>query len=251
MSQRSLFAVVAAALAVTAGPLAARPAPGACAFGVAPTVLLDDGDPHAKNGKRLEMWEVADAPIWWSAVHPDGAYGDFRAKVAARVPETRPIPLLRQVPQANNQVILDHARQWIHPANCLEMLLIARQYARIDLLEQPTEFAAVVLRSPDGRRLRIYNYTINQDGIGRATPISEPAARDHRGGWAILGFLHNHNFHPGDPLTNGPLAPSVPDANFNLNFAREAGLAEAWITNGLNTVRIPAAAFPAFEHEGG
>ena len=111
----------------------------------------------------------------------------------------------------------------------------------------PTEFLTFVLRSPDGARLRLYFYTANSDGSG----VSARRPNRRRGttprGWTVLADVHNHDFHPGDPTMNGAVGPSLPDAQFNLRFHAETGMAEAWITNGLHTAQIPAAAFPLFE----
>jgi hypothetical protein len=211
-------------------------------------VIEQSGDPHAPGGRLLQVWEVADAAVWWSDADPSG-YGAFRAKVAKLAGETDPVKLLAQVRSPNNRIVAERAADWIGPANCLEKLLQQMQDDRIDTFARPTEFAAVVLRSADGATLRIYFYTVNEDGIGRMTPVSAPATADYQSGWKVLGTLHNHAFHPGQPELNGPLAPSKPDGRFIVNFAASAGLAEAWITNGLHTARIPAAAFGLFERD--
>jgi len=216
-----------------------------CAFPSPPKVLAEQGEPHAKGSRLLQTWEFAEAPVWWSKAEPAG-YGAFRARAKRLARETDPVKLLGQTPSANNRLVAENARAWIAPATCLEKLL---QDRRSDTFSAPTEFVSLVLRSADGARLRVYFYTVNQDGIGRASPISEPAAADHQAGWTVLGALHNHNFHPGDARQNSPLAPSLPDAQFNVNMAREAGLQSAWITNGLHTAHIPASAFGAMEDE--
>lgn len=243
--RRSLAPLAAAFLLLVAAPAGAA----TCAFPNAARVLHEEGDPHAKGSRLLQVWEVRDHRVWWSTADPAG-YGDFRARVRRHAGETDPLRLLQQVPSKNNQVVAENAKAWIRPANCLEKLLQQAQDRRIDTFRDPTEFAAFVLRSPDGKTLRIYSYTVNQDGIGRVKPLADPVTADRRAGWTVLGGLHNHNFHPGQPLLNAPLAPSGPDAQFNLNFAREVGMAEAWITNGLHTVRIPAAAFHLFDQSG-
>jgi hypothetical protein len=219
-----------------------------CAFPQAPRVLESSGDPHARGSRLLQLWEMDDAPIWWSNQEPSG-YEAFRAQAAAKAGDTDPIALLRQAPSRNNALVEQNAADWIGPATCLEMLLQQTQHQRLDTFVQPTEFGAAVLRSPDARRLRVYFYTINEDGIGNATPFSGPAARDAAAGWKVLALLHNHNFHPGQPELNGALAPSKPDARFNMNFAMRSGMAQAWITNGLHTARIPARAFPLFDRD--
>ena len=237
-----------AALALAAGE-GASAQPAACAVAAPPRVLMSQGDAHARGSKLLQVWDIPDAPVLWSPAEPAG-YDAFLAK-AMRQEVTDPVALLAQAPSpsANNRLVVENALAWIAPANCLEMLLFQVQDQRIETFTAPTEFMAIVLRSPDGARLRIYAYTVNQDGIGRATPVAEPAAADHRAGWTILAGLHNHSFHPGDPLLNGPVAPSAPDAAFNANFAVEAGMQAAWITNGVSTSHIPAEAFGRFEME--
>lgn len=173
------------------------------------------------------------------------SYQDFLAKLGKTGINTEPLALLAASPTPNNDLVARNASEWIKPAGCLEKLLIGYQHDRVDTFAAPTEFASLVLRSPDGSRLRIYYYTINQDGIGRASPITEPAMVDLQAGWRLAIALHNHAFHPGQPKLNGIIAPSDPDADFNANLAA-SGLEQAWITNGLHTVRIPASAFSQF-----
>ncbi|MGH6909609.1 MAG: hypothetical protein ACREEG_05435 [Phenylobacterium sp.] len=230
---------------VLAGAAQAR---AACAFPSAPRVLAEEGEPQVKESRLLQVWEFADAPVWWSTAEPAG-YGDFRARTKRLAGETDPVKLLGQAPSTNNRLVAQNAAAWIAPATCLEKLLFQIQDRRSDTFTAPTEFFALVLRSADGARLRVYFYTVNQDGIGRASPISEPAAADNRAGWTVLGALHNHNFHPGDARQNSSLAPSLPDAQFNANMAKETGLQSAWITNGLHTAHIPASAFGAMEQD--
>jgi len=226
----------------------ATAAPAACAFAAPAKVLVSEGDSHAKGSKLLQVWDTPDTPVLWSPVEPAG-YEAFTAK-AMRQETTDPVALLEQSPYANSHLVAANAAAWIAPANCLEMLLYQAQDRRIETFTAPTEFMAIVLRSPEVARLRIYFYSVNQDGIGRATPVADPAEADHRAGWTILAGLHNHSFHPGDPKLNGPVAPSVADAAFNAKFAAEAGMQAAWITNGISTVHIPAEAFGRFEMEG-
>ncbi len=220
----------------------------ACAIDVAPTIMEESGDPHGPDGRLLQVWDIADDPALWSGASPAGAYDDFLAQVAARKLETDPVKLLQASPTPNNRLVVAHADEWIRPAGCLEKLLTGYQHARMDVFEAPTEFAAIVMRSPDGSRLRIYYFTINQDGIGRASPITDPAHADAASGWTMELVLHPHAFHPGQPQLNGVIAPSVPDAGFAYN-QMASGLKQAWITNGIHTVRIPSDAFDRFTRE--
>jgi hypothetical protein len=211
-----------------------------------PQVLEQSGDPHGPNGKLLQVWEIADRSVLWSEASPSGAYQDFRNQVEARGIETDPVKLLEAAPSPNNRLVIAHASDWIKPAGCLEKLLTGYQHARIDTFAGPTEFASIVMRSPDRSRLRIYFYTINQDGIGRASPVTDPALRDRDAGWTMELILHPHTFHPGQPDLNGVVAPSIPDADLAFNLL-DAGLKQAWVTNGIHTVRIPADAFGLFQ----
>lgn len=209
-------------------------------------MLQQSGDSHGPDGKLLQVWEVQNDPVLWSTATPrDPNYQDFLTKLDRTGIGTDPLALLSASPTPNSDLVARNARDWIKPAGCLEKLLIGHQHGRMDTFAAPTEFASLVLRSPDEDRLRIYYYTINQDGIGRASPITEPAMVDLQAGWRLAVALHNHAFHPGQPKLNGITAPSEPDADFNVNLAA-SGLEQAWITNGLHTVRIPASAFSQF-----
>lgn len=220
----------------------------------APTILEQSGDPHGPDGRLLQVWEIADQPVLWSEASPAGAYAEFREAVRARGIETDAVALLKAAPTtdaelaANNGLVIENAAAWIRPAGCFEKLLVGLQYERVDTFKAPTEFVSVVMRSPDRARLKIYFFTINQDGIGRMSPVTEPAARDRAAGWTMELVLHPHAFHPGQPALDGIVAPSVPDAGFAFN-AGEDGLEQSWITNGVSTVRIPASAFGLFVRE--
>jgi len=241
------LAVFAAAFAwlTAAAPLAH--AGTACAFDGAPRILLEDGDPHEAGSRLLQVWEVRDDPVFRSHTAPrDGAYPRFRAELAERNVETDPLRLLERSPTDNNRIVIRNAGDWIGPAGCLEMLLYGHQHGRMNTLDAPTEFTSIVLRAPEGDRLRVYYYTINQDGIGRMDPIVEPALKDRQDGWEVLVALHNHAFHPGQPEIDGILAPSEPDADFHVRFHAASDLREAWITNGVDTVRMPASSFDLF-----
>ena len=222
---------------------------GGCRLG-APTVMLREGASDQPGSRLLQYWEMPNHPVWWSDATPAStAYKDYRRKVAANVSLTDPVRLLQRSPTHNNKIVVAEARNWIRPANCLEKLLQAEQHSRVDAFKTPTEFLSFVLLSADEKRVRVYFYTVNYDGIGAATPVSAPVVQAREDGWTVLAGLHNHGFHPGQPTLDGILAPSSPDAHFNFNFAGRVGMKEAWITNGLHTVRIPASAFGQFERE--
>ena len=221
----------------------------ACALPT-PTVIETSGDPHGPNGRLLQVWDVADNPVLWSKATPvGGGYADFRAKLAQSGETTDPLELLAANPTPNNKLVAANAASWISPAGCLEKLMVGLQHERRDIFMAPTEFANIVMRSADGARLRIYFFTINQDGIGRMSPLTNPALADAANGWSVMLAMHTHAFHQGNAQLNGIVSPSTPDADFQYNFAEEAGLEQSWITNGVSTVRIPAAEFGSFERK--
>lgn len=220
----------------------------ACVLPKTAQVFEQSGDPHGPDGKLLQVWEMPDYPVLWSEASPAGAYQDFRRQIEAKAIEIDPVKLLKAAPTPNNRLVIEHADRWIGPAGCLEKLLTGYQHARVDTFVAPTEFARIVMRSPDNSRLRIYFYTINRDGIGRMSPLAQPADRDRQAGWTMEIVLHPHAFHPGQPELDGLIAPSVADADFAFNQLG-AGLKQAWITNGVHTVRIPADAFGLFERK--
>ena len=240
------MSVFARSLAVLAALIFPGSAAAECLLPAPSQILLQQGDPHAAGSKLLQVWEVRDRAEWASRVDPeDPAYADFLKQVRQHAGKTDPGFLLSQTAHPNNKIVLKNRLAWVHPATCLEKSLQAIQHRRIGTFQSPTEFASIVLQSEG--LLRIYYYTVNADGIGRADPITGPALRDVKAGWKTLFILHNHNFHPGKPAINGPLAPSGADAQLSNNIRDEFGLPEARITNGLHTVRIPASAFGLFQ----
>jgi hypothetical protein len=203
-----------------------------------------------RGSRLLQYWDLPNTSIWWTRADPQSSpYSEFRAQALKIAGATDPVSLLRGSPTHNNLLVAASASKWIAPASCLEKLLQGVQQGRIDTFADPTEFVSFVLRSPDERTLRVYYYTINQNGIGNMKPLAGPVEGDRRSGWRILVGLHNHPFFPADPKLNGILAPSVPDAHFYMNFVQSAELTEVRITNGLQTVRIPASEFSHFQTE--
>lgn len=219
----------------------------ACVFDTQPTVLVDEGDSHEIGSRLLKVWEVEDNSVFWSETVPDSeAYSQFRAEVADLGIETDPVRLLERSSIENSRIVRQNANEWIKPAGCLEMLMYGYQHARMNTFTDPTEFGSFILRSPDTERLRVYYYTNNQDGLGNMDIIVTPVLEDKREGWDVLVALHSHVFHPGQPEIDGILAPSEPDADFHVNLHARSGLPEAWITNGIHTVRMPASSFNDF-----
>lgn len=244
--------LLAAALACLTALTIPTRADTACAFDTPPRVLVEEGDPHEIGSRLLKVWEIEDNPVYWSKTVPDSeAYSQFKAEVADRGNETDPVRLLEFSSHENSRAVHRNASDWIMPAGCLEMLMYGYQHARLNTFTDPTEFGSIILRSPDKERLRVYYYTNNQDGLGNMDPIVTPVLEDKREGWDVLVALHSHVFHPGQPDIDGILAPSEPDADFHVRLHESSGLREAWITNGIHTVRMPASSFNDFKRPPG
>lgn len=221
-----------------------------CEIGTPTAVLISEGDQRAADGRLLARWDLPEGAVWESSANPrSGAYGPFRAEVASRGVTTDPARILAASPTFNNRLVLARRARWVGPASCLEKSLYGLQHARVATFSEPTEFAAFVLRSHDRRTLRVYWYSVNRNGIGNASPLTDPVRADVTAGWRPVYALHSHPFHLTDATLNGIVSPSEPDAQFQLNMARSLGLLEARITNGVDTVRIPASAFPLFKSE--
>jgi hypothetical protein len=224
-----------------------------CALDATPRVLEMSGNAHTVGSRLAQVWEVEAAPVFWTTEPPaTGSFAGFVAALRASGVDTNPVSLLRRkaaLPQTswgdarNDSLVARESSRWVYRINCLEMLLIGIQNGRIGLLQQSTEFTAFVLRSSTGRRLRIYYYTRNEDGIGNVGAILAPVARDYQEGWIVMANLHNHNFRIGQTDPNAVVSPSLSDAQLYQTLAAKYQLREAWITNGLHTARIPVSAF--------
>lgn len=226
-------------------PAAARSSPRSdqCRFDAPPIVLIETGDAGKPGSELLQVWTTRDLPKLWKAADGLPDQSAFAAKARAKLGNLDPVDLLRQNKTPNNVLVGSLIRRWVTPIRCIEWLQFEYQDARVSVLERPTEFLSYVLRSADGRMLKIIYYTKNEDGIGRFGPLSDALDAATSEGWQAIASLHSHNFHPSKPAMNGILAPSGPDSQLYKAQATRIGLEEAWITNGLHTFRMPARDF--------
>lgn len=238
---------LAAALALTAcGHV--RPT---CELTPAPQVLAEDGAADAPDGRRLAVWDVADAPVLWSTTLPSSpSLAAFREEAARRVGDVTPATLLARAENAPdtppreaelNRMLRAPGPHRIVPMRCFDALFLARQTERRNMVTQPTEVLTFVFRAPDTKRLRIVEYTVNQPGIGRLGPVADALDAAHAAGFRMWAGFHNHNFFFADDGAwhGGSVAPSAPDAELLHNYRTRYGLEEAWITNGFSTSIIP------------
>ena len=224
---------------------------GTCELQGITTILQEVGDDHAAGAKLLKRWDIPNDEVWESDSTPrSGPYDQYYHEAVRRAVETDPAKILLVNDTFNNRVVAGHLHDWIKPASCLEKTLIGQQHSRMNMFSEPSEFASFVLLSRDEKTIRVYYYTINRNGIGKASPLIAPVRQDVQSGWQPLFVLHNHPIVPGDPQLNGAPSPSVPDADFQSGSAKYLGLPEARITNGFHTVHMPAGSFKEFRLEG-
>lgn len=224
-----------------------------CALRGSSEVVFEEGAPSAPGSRRLVLWEVEDDPVLWSTRRPASpSLEAFRQEVRRQVGDVSPRAILeRAIAQptseretALNRQVLASVDRRVVPMRCFDAIFLSRQTERMDMVTAPTEVLAYVLRSADGRRLRIVEYTVNAPGIGRVGPVFEQVdAIVAAGGWRPWTVFHNHNFFFEEeaPWRGGSVAPSAPDADLTMVMRDERGLPEIWITNGLSTLVLPTA----------
>lgn len=222
-----------------------------CELRGATTILMQEGDSHAAGAKLLQRRDIRNDGAWDGTGKPrNSGYQQYLDELSRSGLEKDPARILKVNDTFNNRIVGRHLHDWMKPASCLEKVLLSEQHARLNMFSAPTEFASFALLSPDGKTVRVYVYTVNQNGIGKATPLTTPVREDVHNGWIPLFVLHNHPIVPGDDRLNGAPSPSVPDADFQNNSGKYLGLPQARITNGVNTVHIPASAFGTFRLQG-
>lgn len=263
MSRRIISALLLAGCTHPSSAVVATPPPP-CAPLPTPTAIVVA---EPKPGELNELFELHDTPALWAPCPEDAAAAAYRAALGPRVGELTPRALVerqravfteQQFPDeyANATVIARGQAGSIHRPSCLERQLFAHQAAQFPLVEHPTEFGAWILRSHD-QRVRVYFSSQDRVGQRLRRELNDRVAEDHAHGWHVVAHLHSHPFLLGrvvgdrmwtraDTIADvaGGLAPSTADAQLWKNFADAVALEEGWITNGLDTIHVPSAAFP-------
>jgi hypothetical protein len=225
-----------------------------CRFQGPPRVL------PAGDATVLQYWNFQDDSILRSESLPDlPSFSSYRKAVQARL-NVDPLSLLDRYFRIgieggdayNLDVVRNDSAHFIRPIRCLEALLLDAQIERTPkMLVAPTELLAFYLRHPDGR-LRVYYLTDDLAGIWKMESLSAKIHEDLQEGWIVIGNLHNHSFfldhleHPDVIHPQGVLSPSANDMQVLKEAKSELGLQSALITNGFNTIEIPASEFGRF-----
>jgi hypothetical protein len=218
----------------------------------APEVVVRDGS------AILVRWDLPDDARWSAESLPDdpryAAYREAIREAAADLP--RPIadePAAttdeeREVwrrEHANAELVFAGDAGQVRRVRCLDAALFAYQHARHDQLDHPTEFLAAILRRPG--QLRVYLGASDVMFPPKSVYGLDQARRDVADGWQFAAHLHNHTLQrrAGKPALGVP-APSTNDVELLRGVASELGLQSVWVTNGLYTSEIPAAALARY-----
>jgi len=241
------------ALVVTACGHAATPAtpPRACRL-PEPAIIIRDGN------AVLVRWDVPDDPVWFGPTLPDDArYRAYRDAIRAAGAElARPIA---DEPAPTTDVERENWRRErenadlafggdagrVREVHCLDAALFAHQRARHDELVQPTEFVANVLRK--GATLRIYLGAGDEMFPPKRVYGLDQARTDVAAGWTLVANLHNHTIQKrGEKPALGTPSPSTSDIQLLRGIADELHLEAVWVTNGVFTGEVPAAALARY-----
>lgn len=243
-------------------------APSECSLADVPhdTLAVPDAKPTEWHGR----FDLPDSPRLWQSVGSDATIARFRDSVRARLgtePESRHLIERQQriyaaLPgdwrgeAANAQRLLDGRAGTIAPISCLEAMLWKWQASRFPMLTHPTEFGALILRSAG--RVRIYLSSDDLVGQRFRGTISDLVRADIASGYRLVAHLHNHPFLfnrvVGDRMWTlegtvgdvaGAVAPSMTDVQFYRNLRASLGLAEGWVTNGMESAHVVARDFDA------
>ena len=221
----------------------------ACRFASEPTVI------EKAPALLLQSWEWEGDDLNLSSLPESEVFANYRKAVSDTVSTDSRFLLRRYYRQgprmddAYNLVIAAtaDARQ-TRPISCVEALLLDFQIRRTPrMLTHPTEFLAFFLQRAG--RHKIYYMTSDSEGVRGLGKIESLISADVREGWDLVGNLHNHSFFLDDldkTQPQGVLAPSASDIGAFRAFHDRQRLKSASITNGFETIHIPAPEFDLY-----
>ena len=227
------------------------------------------------------VWDVADSPAFWEPrtdPRSQAKFQEFQDWVTGFAPrdQTALLTIQRQAAAdlglshavRRHDLLLDQEVGTIEPASCLERFFLVTHLAQFPPSGFPAEYMAHVLRAKQGaRRLRIYlsygdGHTFESHADRRpevleglySSPPQNPAVLSRvysdiarTDTWEYVTFLHSHPFmiHFPQPHIGGTVLPSDADIQGWIYGKKHFGMKSAWITNGLQSIRIPAEQFEA------
>lgn len=218
------------------------------------------------NAERFEhgrssagVFEVQNDPVLFSyQVVEDSLFQDWSKEIKAKI-DTDPFHILENeksfyVPFPLDyklfEQVIEHRLGKITSINCIESLFFSDQIKQFPLslktLEVP-EMEVLFLKSADSKVIRIYYDSQGSvETVGANSFVEAHVAKDVRLGWRFFAHLHNHPFafsgdYEGDH--GGITLPSSSDSAMYFESKKEYSLENAWITNGISTIRLKAEEF--------
>jgi hypothetical protein len=228
---------------------AGEPVDARCTLPTDPTSIYEE------DGAVLLVWEFEDDPVYQDAVLPDdGAFLRYREAIRADGGD-----LVRPIADPPDPKTPAEVEMWrdesfnhdlaqggqvgsIQPITCLDALLFAHQNARVDQLDQPTEFLASVLRRKRGPRTDLVvvfgagTETFSPKSVYGFDVVDEYLGR----GWSYWYALHNHTIQRNGPrLALGNPTLSTSDVQLSRALVSDRALESARVTNGFHTFSVP------------
>jgi hypothetical protein len=198
-----------------------------------------------KSRRLLETKEIVDST----------KFEDFKAHIESLVPIDQNVLLKRQraifqkhipsyVPRYNT--LLNGEAGKIRPINCIESALYDHHMRDLPADDVETEFAASILKSRNGNKLKIIFTSSDKQYVygARFQKLLALTKKQKLKGYKLVYFLHNHPFflEPGKIDIAGTVIPSgdstFADVSLFLKLDKEYGDYKAVITNGFDTFSI-------------
>lgn len=143
-------------------------------------------------------------------------------------------------------LLLSGAVGEITPVTCLQSILFDLQNRDFPVWEEPTETGAMVLTRGFGSVTLVRVYVLTQQGNASISfhDVLPRVRADVEAGWDLRAHFHSHPFAPDNPIDiAGTTIPSSADASTYRSLRDELDLQEAWITNGIHSLRLGAGEF--------
>ncbi|MFS4461066.1 hypothetical protein [Bdellovibrio sp. HCB2-146] len=226
--------------------------------------LQDLAETHfekSEQGISISVYELKHQTHFFaSSPTPLSVIADFQKLVQERTP-TDPYFLLRRqldvflkygMPelQAKFQQALS---QPLPAISYLEEMLFELHQEKLKrpLFGSYSEFGAHILRDSNDTLVVIFVSNPKDAMVPTIRTTTELLESYLAKGFQYYTFVHNHPFNFDNPEDHG--GTTIPSGNLNygdvsafIMYRNKYGLQNAWITNGFNTIRIPAADFEKY-----
>lgn len=225
-----------------------------CAFSTRPVTT------PLSSTSWLNIWEESDQPEFYRTWHSgSNVVTSFRSHLSRLVPIKQDDLLKRQraifevfgkeATIAYDQ-LLTGAVGNIHPMRCLEGLLLHEHLVKQATDIPETEFAAHLLKR--GNKIRIYQLGGTSLSPAEFSHVHPRIMNDIAAGWTFATHIHNHPFIVSNLPDNDIAGTLIPSGTVQFSgdlmvyekIRKEFGLADAWITNGFDSLTLPTSQAP-------